>query len=287
MNNLQITLSSQEVAKMVGKRHADLLRDIETYSKYLLNDIERKIALNDFFIQSTYKDSIGRKLKCYNITKKGCELIAHKMTGQKGVLFTAEYINRFHKMKEELSNQKPEYQFQPKTHKGQPCVTLADLAHLSGITQPTIRYHIKRVLNHGSDYVVLHGNELINFKAENTAINLRLVLGLTIVFKSGFVKLARIIHGLPKQLEYFKDDLQHIPKANKKLYSLDLSSIKDEIDTLQNSIGGISKLLQVTCQYQKEISDFSSLFYSIKTLAFEIYDKATDLPKKACFTESN
>lgn len=91
------------------------------------------------------------------------------------------------------TNPAPEYQFQPKTYKGQPCVTLADLAHLSGITPHSIRYHMKRVLNRGSDYVVLQGNELINFKAENTALDLRLASELTIVFKSGFVKLARII----------------------------------------------------------------------------------------------
>lgn len=48
MNNLELTLTSQQVAEMVNKRHADLLRDIEIYSKYLLSDTERKIALSDF-----------------------------------------------------------------------------------------------------------------------------------------------------------------------------------------------------------------------------------------------
>lgn len=32
--------------------------------------------------------------------KKGCEFIAHKMTGQKGTEFTARYINRFHEMED-------------------------------------------------------------------------------------------------------------------------------------------------------------------------------------------
>lgn len=34
------------------------------------------------------------------LQKKGCEFIAHKMTGQKGTEFTARYINRFHEMEE-------------------------------------------------------------------------------------------------------------------------------------------------------------------------------------------
>lgn len=36
------------------------------------------------------------------VTKKGCEFIAHKLTGQKGTEFTAKFINRFHEMEQEL-----------------------------------------------------------------------------------------------------------------------------------------------------------------------------------------
>ena len=101
MNNLQaLTLDSREVAKMLPKRHADLLRDIATYSKYLADFNERNFALVDFFQESSYQDSKGENRKCYLITKKGCEFIAHKMTGRKGALFTATYINRFHEMEE-------------------------------------------------------------------------------------------------------------------------------------------------------------------------------------------
>jgi hypothetical protein len=42
-------------------------------------------------------------MPCYLVTKKGCEFIAHKLTGQKGTEFTAWYINRFHEMEDELT----------------------------------------------------------------------------------------------------------------------------------------------------------------------------------------
>ena len=103
MNNLQaLTLDSREVAEIVSKRHTDLLRDLEKYSGYLKESTERKIALSEFWQESFYKDITGRTLKCYLITKKGCEFIAHKMTGRKGAIFTATYINRFHEMEELL-----------------------------------------------------------------------------------------------------------------------------------------------------------------------------------------
>lgn len=48
MNTLQVlTLDSREVAKMMEKRHADLLRDITVNSEYLSSAIQRKIALNE------------------------------------------------------------------------------------------------------------------------------------------------------------------------------------------------------------------------------------------------
>ncbi|KNF09852.1 phage regulatory protein, rha family [Gottschalkia purinilytica] len=110
MNNLiniqnqqeELTLSSREVAEMVGKRHDNLIRDIENYVKYLTNS---KLRASDFFVESTYVDSKGEKRPCYEVTRKGCEFIAHKLTGQKGSVFTATYINRFHEMEDAVIDQ--------------------------------------------------------------------------------------------------------------------------------------------------------------------------------------
>src|SRR5690554_1332664 len=111
MNNLstKLMLDSREVAEMVGKRHDHLLRDIDTYVKYLENpkmgnaDIP---SIKDFFKTHYYKaGNPARGYKCYKITKKGCEFIAHKLTGQKGAEFTAAYINKFHEMEDKLRPQ--------------------------------------------------------------------------------------------------------------------------------------------------------------------------------------
>ncbi len=100
MQNIEQTLSSLEVAGMVEKAHNDLMKDIRRYCKQLG---EGKISQSDFFTESTYKNSQNKELPCYKITKKGCEFIAHKLTGKKGTEFTARYINRFHEMEAELS----------------------------------------------------------------------------------------------------------------------------------------------------------------------------------------
>lgn len=100
MQDLRNTvISSMEVAEMVEKKHCDLLRDIRKYCTHLA---ESKIALGDFFSESTYLDANNQSRPCYLVTKKGCEFIAHKLTGQKGTEFTAKYINRFHEMENEI-----------------------------------------------------------------------------------------------------------------------------------------------------------------------------------------
>jgi len=101
MNNISTnkieTVTSMEVAKMVDKEHNKLLRDIRRYINQLN---EAKIGLVDFFTESTYIDAKGERRPCFNITRKGCEFIAHKMTSQKGTEFTARYVNRFHELEE-------------------------------------------------------------------------------------------------------------------------------------------------------------------------------------------
>lgn len=98
------SITSMEVAEMVGKEHSKLLRDIRTYTEQLN---EANIGLVNFFQESTYLDKKGETRPCYNVTKKGCEFIAHKLTGIKGTAFTARYINRFHDMEEELKPKSP------------------------------------------------------------------------------------------------------------------------------------------------------------------------------------
>lgn len=100
-------VDSREVAVAVGREHHKLMRDIRNYCEYLG---ESKIGLSDFFIESTYTSEQNKELPCYLITKKGCDMIANKMTGQKGVVFTAMYVNAFHDMHKHIQMQAAEIQ---------------------------------------------------------------------------------------------------------------------------------------------------------------------------------
>ena len=101
LNGINV-VDSREVAEIIGKRHDNLVRDIQGYIKVL--DQSSKLRASQFFIKSTYKNNNNQSYKCYLLTKQGCEMVANKMTGEKGILFTAEYVQAFNKMENVIKN---------------------------------------------------------------------------------------------------------------------------------------------------------------------------------------
>jgi Rha family phage regulatory protein len=105
MNDLAITklnggyyIDSREVAEIIGKRHDHLLRDIGKYREVIASGGLPKIGESDFFIKSVYLNAQNKEMPCYLLSKMGCEMVANKLTGDKGILFTAVYISKFNLM---------------------------------------------------------------------------------------------------------------------------------------------------------------------------------------------
>lgn len=100
MNQLEKTLTSLEVAKMVGRRHDQVMTGIVNIITHLATDHES--VLSEYFITDIYKDSTGRRHNCFKLTKKGCELFSTRMTGEKGTRFAIAYIERFNDMENHI-----------------------------------------------------------------------------------------------------------------------------------------------------------------------------------------
>lgn len=93
------TIDSREVAEMIEVRHDNLVKKIRNYQQILDSS---KLRSQDFFVPSTYINSQNKEQPCYLLTKKGCEMVANKLTGEKGVIFTAKYVNRFAEMEQKI-----------------------------------------------------------------------------------------------------------------------------------------------------------------------------------------
>lgn len=65
-------MTSMDLANAVGKRHADVLRDLRQMGESWEKVTERKFALSE------YKDSTGRKLPMFHLSKPEILFIASK-----------------------------------------------------------------------------------------------------------------------------------------------------------------------------------------------------------------
>lgn len=97
-------VDSRDVATVIERSHKHLLRTIGTMIGHLTADFNGpKFEPVDFFIPATYIDEKGEERPCYYLTRMGCDLVANKLTGEKGTRFTAAYVAKFHAMDRELA----------------------------------------------------------------------------------------------------------------------------------------------------------------------------------------
>lgn len=101
------TITTLEIAEMMEMEHWQILRKLEgtknqdgsTKQVGIIQILtNNKIVVSDYFIPSTYKDASGKENKCYKVTKMGCDFLANKFNGEKGIIFTARYVKRFDEM---------------------------------------------------------------------------------------------------------------------------------------------------------------------------------------------
>lgn len=105
MNKLQTTdevlrISSKDVAMMIDLTHSDLLRKIRKMSESLT---KAKIRPLDYWVESTYVDKKGEVRPHFLVSREGCEMLAHKSTGERGVVFTHRYMQKFKEMERQLN----------------------------------------------------------------------------------------------------------------------------------------------------------------------------------------
>ena len=98
-------IDSREVAEMMGRTHSDIMKMIQGSGKNLGIIpvlLKGNFHVSEYFIESSFKDTSGKSNKCYLVTKLGCEMLGNKQQGEKGILFTAKYVERFNEYEKRL-----------------------------------------------------------------------------------------------------------------------------------------------------------------------------------------
>lgn len=103
------TITTLEIAEMMGIEHWQVLRKLEgqekggKHSKGFIEILsDNNIVVADYFEKSSYIDAQGKERPCYKVTRLGCDFLANKFTGEKGILFTAKYVKRFDEMEKQI-----------------------------------------------------------------------------------------------------------------------------------------------------------------------------------------
>lgn len=105
-NDVQ-TITTLEIAEMMELPHYEILKKLEgtTNPDGSVRQVgiiptlgKGKIPVTDYFIKSTYTTSQNKEMPCYKVTKLGCDFLANKFNGEKGIIFTARYVKRFDEM---------------------------------------------------------------------------------------------------------------------------------------------------------------------------------------------
>ena len=143
--NGQLVIDSREVAEMIGKDHDQLLRSIRRYVEVLNSSHSAILQTANFFIPSTYADAQKQERPCYLITKKGCDMVANKMTGEKGVLFTATYVTKFEEMKNRIASARITSAYSPSRYNSpETVINNWRPVTLSGCTYMKLRYEAEQ-----------------------------------------------------------------------------------------------------------------------------------------------
>lgn len=126
-------IDRRDVAKMVGKLHRHLMRDIKHYIKVM--EDSPKLDYPKFFIESTYISEQNKKLPCYLLTKQGCEMVANKLTGDKGIIFTAQYVSLFNQYEQEHQKlAQPQFDYYDEQMRNPGLMTLTEIAKDFGMS---------------------------------------------------------------------------------------------------------------------------------------------------------
>lgn len=94
----KVVTTSRDVAEKFGKRHADVIRSIQTI------DCSEDFTQRNFAF-SEYKDSTGRSLPMFTLTRDAFTILAMGFTGKSAMQWKEKYIAAFNMMEKELLDQ--------------------------------------------------------------------------------------------------------------------------------------------------------------------------------------
>ena len=103
--NNHVTALSIDVAKFFGKRHDNVIRDIEDLISKLPKSRLLNFEVSEISIPSNLKNVANKIIKAYRMTRDGFTLLVMGWTGEKALQFKLAWLDAFNRMEEQLRKQ--------------------------------------------------------------------------------------------------------------------------------------------------------------------------------------
>ena len=188
------------------------------------------------------------------------------MTGRKGALFTATYINRFHEMEEALRQKTtaPTPVFQKYTYKGTILMPAMHLMTMTKVSNSTFLLIAKRFQ---LPYVSLQGEKLAAFKQENHLVHSsasRMILypQKTVI---GLLNYQRLYDKYKEEVrQYFKADPEELPwrAEDREAVFCTTRQFEEKVREIHNTLTAMDAMVQNFTAFRRT-TDEHTTYWSI------------------------
>ena len=129
------------------------------------------------------------------------------------------YFRRKQVQQEQQDDFKKLYDYFDKTFCGEPVLTIADVHNLIGVKRATINWYLNKYLEHGRDFRVIRGDNLIKYKTENPKTLRNCGSSFIIITKTGFNKICKAYGVFVEEPKCFEDKKEVTKPTVKKMFS--------------------------------------------------------------------
>lgn len=171
------------------------------------------------------------------------------------------------------------YDYFDKTYKGEPVLTVADVAYITGLSSSIISWYTRTKLTINFDFYNLSKGELVKFKQENPKIS-RFSSGLCIITKSGFELICKA-YGIKIETPKVFIEEKKVSKP-KTEYAVVRNNpyIQNTIEKIRKQLTAVDVLLTNYNRHNVEIDDMNSLRKTLANLGLELGSEISGLARE-------
>lgn len=288
VNNQPLQIKEYDGQRVVTLKDIDTVhsRPRGTARRNFNTNKNRLINGSDYIVRNSYEAQNEFDIKAPNglilITETGYLMLVKSFTDDLAWTVQRELVNSYFRQQQPVPNEPVYFD---KFWNGEKVITIKDFEYFTGANQGMINYYVSSSLNKGTEYYLLEGAELQQFKYLNTRHH-RQVSHLILLTYKGCLKLAELLKCDISNAECFKyvpymENALPEKKSNENqvvTVSRDPIAYKKLTELKEMSLV-INALLKMIDTANMHIKRFPPLVDTLQSMAIDMSCKAIDFCK--------